>query len=268
MVDDIYSAANILAALNQIENQLLSLIAPSWADASNYKAHKVDLADEETEELAALGIIELFAPHAIAFKLLNTAIIKQNDWGAISLMMAELTRQIKPELSQAFAEAALPESTIRKVAFKRGDPSSAKSFKLGNIDLDLGEMHTLLLGILTVVGNQIVGEEIKPFFVALGIIAIAKQIIDSMALEIDDREATVLWGFAKIADENRIGSELDILNATNRTREMIGLRLLNDKEIRNSLHNLQTLRIIEKSDSEDKVWKIKESIQRKNMSSS
>jgi hypothetical protein len=255
MSENIYSPENILKALNIVENELIMLVGKDWPEiATKYSELKQALTDDRGKLLASVEVIELFSPFEAARERINVAILRQDELGDIMLAIADITRRMNldPKISMAFAEAAQPSSNMRHVVISNID--EAKSFKLGNIQFDLGEMHIFGTAIMAIIAEKFVGKDVSPFIIAVGILSIAQKLIEKMTVEFDEREATVFYGFSQIVEDDKAASESAIRKATNIEREKIGLAPLDKIQLRNTLHQLEKLKTVELVEDKGDTW--------------
>lgn len=254
------SPENILAALNTAEAELLSLVGEDWAQlAERYGQLKATLAGQESKMRASVEIKELFAPYDAARKRLDEAILEQEEVDSLLLGIAAIARQISLDSTviQEIEAIARPGGRMRLLTQKH--PTQAKSIKIRNIDFDFGEFGTMATG-LVMAANDVVGEA-NPIVAIAGVILIAATLYKASTKELDEQEATVLWGFVQTCNEKKQASQADILAQTNAERCKIGLEALNDKQIRYSLDKLADIHSVSRVDGKSYVWEVVERYQ-------
>lgn len=259
MIKNVYLPEYILSALKTVEDELITLVGENWSQIANkYNELKQSLSDESRKLLASVEIIELFSPYEVAQKKIMTAIIRQDEVGDILLMIADIIPRlnINPQISTAITEAIQPSNRMRHILVHNID--EVRSFKLGNIKFELGEMHILGTAIMTIVADKFAGTNAGPLIIAVGILSIAQKLIKEMTVKFDEREATVFYGFAKIVGDDKIATECEIQKAANSARDEIGLNPLDSTQLRNALHQLEKLKTVELVSGKNETWCIKE----------
>jgi hypothetical protein len=259
------NSKNILAALNNIEGELPSLVGPdAWAKISDAFSKKLDQLRCSNEELEqqqlSAHLIGLLVPYHDARERLKMAILaeaKQEDlYSSIMADLASLAGQMGLQGVRAKLDAEVLQSSSEqiRVVFMKKDFDNVKSIKLKNLNFDFGEMSALAGGILTT-SSKILGDT-HPILVAAGVLLIVRSLYKAVTVKIEEREASVFWGFIQACDKEKTASEAAIIKYTNKERERAGLEQLTTNQVKNALHKLASLRSITAVGDKPATWRI------------
>jgi DNA polymerase III delta prime subunit len=260
---DPMNADNVLAAAQALKDKLPELFGEEWADIEptyHEKVAALEAADDAQRPRAMLEVVKVFRTSPETRSRFHEEVIRQDDIGGALMSMADMLDANEPDAAQALRDAAQSDSTVRKATLKA--PDRAHSFKLANIVFDMGEMRAAGVAVATALSDHFLGDDVSPFVMAVGILVITQKIVEEMTVTFDEREATVLWGFAEAADnEQRTATESHILGITNAARQRIGLEDLDEMALRNALHKLEQLKTVEHIG--EYKWRIVEKINSK-----
>jgi hypothetical protein len=254
-MEEPHSPENILGALGAIENELIALVGGAWPELEpRYRDLRKALDDRERKWLASVEIIELFSPYDAARERLNRALLMQDPLACILLGLATIADQLQLD-STAVVDAAQLDSGTRRIIMN--GPDKARSIKLGNIDFDFGEMGPLVAGIITTVHQIMGGVGAKPYVLAAaGVLLSASSLYKAMNIELSERDATVFYGFTQAAGEDKTAVEADIREKANAAREEIGLKPLDEADVKNALRKLAELKGVARAEEKAATWRI------------
>jgi hypothetical protein len=202
--------------------------------------------------LAAAGIIEMFAPYSAAREKLKEAITVETEIGHILLGLTTIADQLNldPVVSMQFKVAARPLNDERFIWQSR--PTKATSVKLGNLTFEFGQLAELIIGLVTTISKDVMGEA-NLILKAAGVLLLISNIYKATVVKLDEREATVFYGFTKVGPE---AEEEAILTQTNQVRRAASLKPLNRRELRNALYKLAEIKSVVRVEDSKKRWRI------------
>lgn len=264
-MSNLMNSRNILAALNNIEDELPSLVGPdAWVKISDIFNKKLDQLRGSNEELEqqqlSAHLIGLLAPYDDARERLKAAIFteaKQEDlYSSIMVDLASLAEQmgLQGVRAKLDAEALKSSSEQIRVVFIKEGFDKVKSIKLKNITFDFGQMSELAGGILAA-SSKILGDT-HPILMAAGVLLIVRSLYKAVVVQIGGREASVFWGFIQACDKEKTASEAAIIKYTNKERERTGLEHLTSNQVKNALHKLASLRSVTVVGEKPATWRI------------
>jgi len=151
----------------------------------------------------AAELIQLFEFQPTAYTRLRKALISKSPDGALLLQLSDLASNMG--LNGAATEFRSICQTCNPQRFiHQANPTEATSIKLGNVRLAFDGLSATGIFILTTISKEVV-HQTSGFLQAAGIIAILAMIYKSIAVKLDEREATVLWVFSGAKARRRIG---------------------------------------------------------------
>jgi len=251
------SPEHILAALADVEGEWPYLLGEQW---QKIEPQYLDLLNQlenttgPTQKRAAAELVQLFAPYAAARERLNEAVVVQTEAGAIVLQLSEIAKQIglDPVVSFKILSAAKPSSPQRFIW--QTSPTKATSLKLANavISFEFGVFSEFLAGLITTSIKDVIGAA-NSVLQAAGALLMIASLYKATAIKLDEREATVFYGFAKAGCAAK---EDDILAHTNQARQSVSLKPLDKQELGNALYKLAEIRSIERVKDTPDLWRI------------
>lgn len=144
------------------------------------------------------------------------------------------------------------ESVSRSIT--KMDVDNAKSVKFKNMQLDLGDFSRIAAGFI-IAGVGVVTTPaiplVMPLLVVVGVLSTVSALHETMEIEIDEQEASVLLGMTRAIGNTHGAGLLEetILKQTNEEREKYGLEYLNQNRLKHSLLKLEQIEVIKKSDN-------------------
>ncbi len=251
------SPADVLAALNIAEADLIALVGADWPKLeAQYRDLRARLEGDAgpAQMLAAAEVVELFAPFDAARERLNDALAAQTDAGAVLLGLADVAEQLGLDsaVSALFKDAAQSGGPHRLILQK--SPTQAKSLKLGNLSFDFGDLAELVTGLIATTHTEIIGQT-SYILLAAGVLLILRALYKVTAVKLDEREATVFWGFAQAA-QNGEAAETAILAQANTARAEVGLEALEPLELKNALHKLAEIKSVARAEGKAETWRV------------
>ena len=258
---------HVLAALTDTDCELSELVGEQWPKIEHqYRDLRYQLENSSgaAKMRAAAELVQLFAPYADARERLNDAVAAQLETGAIVLQLAELAKQIglDPATSEQIRNAAQPSGTERFIW--QSSPTKATSLKLANliISFDFGMFSEFLVGLITTSIKDVIGEA-NGILRAAGALLMIASLYKATAIKLDEREATVFYGFAQAGREAK---QDDILVHTNQVRQAVSLKPLDKQEMGNALHKLASIRSVVRVKDTPDLWRIIENHKTKRFS--
>jgi hypothetical protein len=198
--------------------------------------------------------VQLFAPHAAARARLNEVVKAQTLAGAMVLQLADLAKRLglDPAVSNQIRNATQPSSAERFIW--QSSPTKATSLKLANvvISFEFGMFCEFLVGLITTSIKDVIGEA-NGVLRAAGALLMIASLYKATAIKLDEREATVFYGFTQAGRE---AEENVILANTNKVRQSVSLKPLDKQELGNALHKLAEFRSIERVKDAPDQWRI------------
>jgi hypothetical protein len=251
------SPDQILVALAVSENEWPVLVGAQWPKIEpklNALRDKLEKSEGIAQMRAAAELVQLLAPYTDARERLNDAIAAQTETGKIVLQLAEFAKfmGLDPEVSRQIRNAPQLSSTKRFIW--QSSPTKATSLKLANVvvSFDFGMFSEFLVGLLTTSIKDVIGEA-NGILRAAGVLLMIASLYKATALKLDEREATVFYGFAQAGREAK---EDLILANTNKVRHAVSLRPLDKIELGNALHRLAEFKSIERVKGSSNQWRI------------
>ena len=250
---------DILEALKAHEADLSESVGEEWPQIEpRYRELRVRLEQSTgpIAMLAAADVAELFAPYEKARILLREAVARQTETGQVLLGLGDVADQLQfgPAVGARFREAALATERTRYVL--ASGPTKAKSLKFANLDFDFGNLSELVAGLIVTTVKDITTQTDVLLVVAAGRL-ILKALYKATTVALDEREATVFYGFAQVAEE-KLAKERAILAGTNKVRAEVHLKPLDLTDLRNALFKLEQIKAIKSVQGEDGIWRIVE----------
>jgi hypothetical protein len=257
------SPTHVLTALASVEYEWPALVGANWPNIEGqYRdlCARLESATGPAQMLAAVDLIQLFAPYAAARERLSTALAGQTETGSILVRLAELADRLglDPAVGAQFKVAAQPESSQRIIW--QSSPTKATSLKLENIklSLDLGESFEFIFGLITTVTKDVIGEA-NLILQAGGVLLMLASFYKAVRIHLDECEATVFCGFARAPVKKSGGvKEKVILEYTNAVRAEVSLKPLDRQELANALYKLAEIKSVERVVGQAETWKIVE----------
>jgi len=254
------SPEHVLAALADAEGEWPVLVGAQWPKIEpQYRVLRDQLENTTGAEQmrAAADLVQLLAPYAAARERLNDAVTAQNEAGAMVLQLADFAKQLglDPAVSEQIHDAARPSSSQRFIW--QSSPTKATSLKLANVLINFGfvTLYEFLVGLITTAIKDVIGEA-NGVLKAAGALLMIASLYKATTIKLDEREATVFYGFAKAGCAAK---EDDILVHTNQVRQAVSLKPLDKQELGNALHKLAEFRSIERVKDTSDLWRIIES---------
>jgi hypothetical protein len=251
------SPENILLSIIAAENEWPVLVGEDWPKIKwKYRDHRNQLqsATGPKQMRAAADLVQLLAPYPAASERLNNGIVAQTEAGAIVMQLAALAKQlgVDPIVCAKIGNAAKPTSPQRYIW--QSSPTKATSIKLKNVLLsfEFGMFSEFLAGLITTSIKDVIGEA-NGVLRAAGVLLMIASLYKTLSIKLDEREATVFFGFTQIGREAK---EDNILNRTNRVRETVSLKVLNKQELGNALHKLAAIKSVERVKNSPNLWRI------------
>jgi hypothetical protein len=266
-MSSLMNSRNIISALINIRSKLPSLLGTdNWVKISEIFNSKLDQLQHSTDDIEqqqlAANLIGMLASYDDAREYLKEVIAAESEqtdpYGSFLSNLASIAEQMGLEGVRARldAEALQSSSEQARVVFMKGNLSRAKSIKLKNLSFDFGEMSELATGVLSV-GSRIFGDT-HPILMAAGVLLVVRSIYKAMTVEIEEREASVFWGFIQACDKEKAASEADIKECTNEERLKTGLKPLDSDQIKNALYKLLSIKSVTPIEDEPETWRITE----------
>ena len=251
------SPEHILAALTDAESEWPGLVGAQWPKIESQYRDLRDQLENTTgaaQMLAAAELVQLFDPYAAARERLNEAVSAQTEADAMAFQLADLAKQLglDPAVSEQLRNAAQP-SSFQRFTWQPS-PTKATSLKLANvfINFDIAMFPEFLMGLITTAIKDVIGEA-NGILQAAGVMLMIASLYKATAIKMDEREATVFYGFAKAGCEAK---EDVILAHTNRVRQAVSLEPLDKQELGNALYKLSEFRSIEWIKDTHDMWRI------------
>lgn len=251
---------DVLEALKLCETPLAEAVGEGWPQIEPRYRERLAQLEHGTGPaamLAAAEIAELFAPYEKARVLLHEAVARQTETGQVLLGLGDVADQLQfePGVGARFREAALASERTRHVL--ASGPTKAKSLKFANLDFDFGNLSELVAGLIVTTVKDITTQT-DVLLVVAGVLLILKALYKATTVALDEREATVFYGFARVA-EKKLAKERAILAGANKVRAEVHLKPLDLTDLRNALFKLEQIKAIKSIQGEDGVWRIVES---------
>ena len=255
------SPADVLAALNIAEADLIALVGADWPKLeAQYRDLHARLEGDAgpAQMLAAAEMTQLFAPYDAARERLNDAIAAQTEAGKVLLALADIADQLglDPAVSAQFKEAAQPGSQQRFVW--PSSPTQATSLKLENVALsfELGAFSEFVLGLIVTATKDVLGGT-NVILQAAGVLLMIASLYKATAVKLDEREATVFCGFAKAPRKPDGGVKEEVILAhANAVRHTVSLKPLDMEELGNALYKLAEIKSVERVAGQAGTWRI------------
>jgi hypothetical protein len=165
--------------------------------------------------------------------------------GLIAAAYAHFRWEFDPEIISLEGDVVTRSITEREL-------DKAKSVKVQNIRLDLGDFTKISAGFITVAVGIITAPAlpfVMPLLVVAAVLSTLSTLYDAMEIEIEEQEASVLFGMTQaLGLMHGAGLRLPtLLKRTNEEREKCGLALLNERQMEHSLQKLEKLKVIKKT---------------------
>ncbi len=250
-----------LAAVKRIYDDLPDLVGrDEWGTLRpQIDEHIAQLEAQPNNLLAATQLRSLLWPHTAANQRLTgemqvQEVISRNiagplrdiasslgfDPDTVDGLSAAAYARLEWEADPATIPAPDDDLSQRTVTFNQGPVGEAKSVKLKNMRLDLGDFTQIAAGFVTT-GFDILDKP-HPLLIAAGILLTVNALHGAMKIELSEQEASVFWGMIQAGERDL--TEAAILTATNAEREKYGLPALNDTQLRHSLSRLAQIKSI------------------------
>ena len=251
------SPEHVLSAVADAEGEWPVLVGEQWPKIEpQYRDLRYQLENTTgpTQMRAAAELVQILAPYAAARERLNEAIAAQTEAGAMAFQLADLAKRLglDPDVSEQIRNAAQPSSSQRFIW--QPSPTKATSLKLANVvvSFDFGMFSEFLVGLITTSIKDVIGEA-NGVLKAAGALLMIASLYKAAAIKLDEREATVFYGFAQAGCEAK---ESVILANTNRVRQTVSLKPLDKQELGNALQKLGEIRGIKRVKGKSDLWRI------------
>lgn len=251
------SPEHVLAAIADADSEWPGLVGEQWPKIEPQYRDLLDQLENTTgpaQMRAAAELVQLLAPYATARERLNNTVAAQTEAGAMVFQLAGLAKQLglDPAVSDQISNAAQPSSSQRFIW--QSSPTKATSLKLANvfISFEFAVFSEFLVGLITTSIKDVIGEA-NGVLQAAGALLMIASLYKATAIKLDEREATVFYGFAQAGREAK---EDVILIHTNRVRQAVSLRPLDKQELGNALHKLSEFGSIERVKDRPDLWRI------------
>jgi hypothetical protein len=261
------SPEHVIVALADAESEWPELVGEDWTKIEpQYRVLRDQLEDATgaAQMRVAAELVQLLAPYAAARERLNESIEAQTEAGAMVLQLADLAKQLGLDhtVSEQIRNAAHPSSSQRIIW--QPSPTKATSLKLANvlISFEFGIFSEFLAGLITTAIKDVIGEA-NGALQAAGALLMIASLYKATTIKLDEREATVFYGFAKAG---YAAKEDVILAYTNQVRQAVSLKPLGKQELGNALHKLAEFRSIERVKDRPDLWLIIENHKAKHLS--
>ena len=256
------SVENILMALDQIENDLPSLVGEKgWLKISKPFKEKLkqlrNSGEKKEQALLSTELIAMLWPYSGAIECLHAARHSTDLYWNLMTNFASLavTLGLDTRIAQQLTEAASQSQALKRmVMVKPGGIGKTKTIKIKNLEFDFGEIGGLAGGII-LTAMDIIGEK-NYLFMAAGIVIIAASLYKAISVEISEQEATVFWGFIQACDVKKEADEVKILKHTNAERKKFSLESLTKDKVKYSLLKLSSLNSVKAVEGKPDKWRI------------
>lgn len=283
-MSDAANPDTIYTALCQIKSRLPLLIGASdWSQVSEQfheQLNQLKHSNDESEKLRlSASLVGMLVPYPSVHKQLKLTMeieskreklidVQNNIMPSLVSLAKEMgldttldTNSIETSMETALqllqVEEAESNSTYRLLIISKGGIGKGQSIKLKNLTrltLDFAQISELTAGLILM--NQ--DKALNPLLVTAGVLLIIHNLIKTTTIDIDEQEVSVFWGFiqASHGKKDMNVDEKSVLKHTNSERKKVGLSLLTNAQVKNSLHKLKLLKSIELVDSVSNTWRM------------
>lgn len=182
---------------------------------------------------------------------LRTRLTKAGDSSALT---EEALRQII-EATCTFRPPSGPPLTTELITLREGGKSGSSSVKPGNITFNPGKLIMAAnAGTLALVG----GVTLPPWTIPLTVMAMWEILWSRLNIEIQERDATVLWAIWVHRDDDTCVRKADVHRLTNAERTIYGRQPLSPQEVDDAVDLLRRMRCIKESRNDSTKWFVTE----------
>jgi len=261
-----WSVENLIVALFSVQKALPIIDYKDWTKIkANYVQNLTSLlqingSDEDQIREIVVETMKLLSDNndfLLCFSEEVNAIssIRSNLWVQIQDLKAETDQTVLLTLLPNIE----PNDNARIISLMPGGVGGAKSIKLKNIrSIDIATTFETLAGILMVAGEDKYHANL--YVVIAGILLIIQGVLKLSFQKMEEREASVLWGFYKAKNKAGIAPESLIVRMTNSERTKYGYKELNEADVTNALYTLMSYKCVSKVDRSIRQWKLVEKI--------
>lgn len=176
--------------------------------------------------------------------------------GKLQPIVGNEASQIAIGILHHFATITPPEesSQLKLITIRPGGHRGGSSTKPGNVTLNMRKLVIAIAsGILTIVGAFA-----APWTLVLGALVTWDSLWSCLQLNLSEIEASVLWTLWKNRGEDDTVAKVQVLDAVNRERGHFGKRSLSEREVEDSLEDLQRMGCIEEPANDNSRWWLRE----------